>query len=412
VKLTEEMLEVLAGANPDGNLLYLQGSLDRKLYEQVDAALATVGGRWSKAKKAHVFPGPAYAAVVELSGRDEVETAPERRQRTQLFETPPDVVADLLDSAVLAASHVVLEPSAGRGAIASALAGLVAAVDCIEVDGEYAEAIGAAGYARKLTVADFLAVRPEPAYDRVVMNPPFTRGQDVTHVRHALRFVRPGGRLVAVMPASIKSRADQGARALRAVVAEAFGSFEDNDAGSFEASGTGVSTVIVTIPVPAPALTAPGVIRVTTDRTAGRLPMFDPAASAPGVYVHDSWTRADHVFRFRGDCIGCGRRTWAHDDGHDDVRGVFGDYTHCPLTDEDFDGVEGLDVPEDLSIPRCAACWNEREAYERATRKAVAMLRRGGRARTPAVALAPVAAGKPAAAAQLDLFSDGEDTAA
>jgi predicted RNA methylase len=411
MRLTEEMLEVLAAANPDGNLLYLTGPpLARELYEQVDAALNTVGGRWSKSKKAHVFPGPAWPAVMELCGQEEIETAPERKQRTQLFETPPDVVADLIDSAMLAPSHVVLEPSAGRGAIAFAVAGLVMAVDCIESDADYADDIREAGYARLVTVRDFLTVRPEPVYHRVVMNPPFTRGQDVTHVSHALKFVRPGGRLVAVMPASIKSRADKAARAFRATVAEAFGSFEDNDAGAFEASGTAVHTVIVTIPVPAVAVTASEPIRVTTDRTAERLPLFDPAASAPGVYVHDSWTQADHVFRFRGNCIGCNRRTWAHDDGHDDVRGVFGDYTHVPLTDEDFEGIDGLDVPSDVSIPRCATCWNEREAYEQAMRKAVAEVRRRyGKNATPAAPRILVAA--ETTPTQLDLFSD-EETAA
>jgi predicted RNA methylase len=402
MRLTEDILEVLANANPDGNLLYLQGTLDRKLYEQVDAALATVGGKWSKSRKAHVFPGPAWPAVMDLTSREEVETAPERKQRTQLFGTPPEVVGDLLDAAMLSASHVALEPSAGYGAIAKAVAGQVQAVDCIEIDAEYAENISAGGYARKLTVADFLTVHPEPVYDRVVMNPPFARGQDVTHVRHALRFVRPGGRLVAVMPASIKSRADKAARQLRATVAEAFGSFEDNDAGAFEASGTGVHTVIVTIPVPAVAVTASEPIRITTDRTAERLPLFDPAASAPGVYVHDSWTKADHVFRFRGNCVGCNRRTWAHDDGPDDVRGVFGDFTHVPLTDEDFEDIDGLDVPSDLSIPRCAACWNERKAYEHAIVAAVAMLRRKSRA-VPVLAVAPEPASEPA---QLTLFAD------
>ena len=31
------------------------------------------------------------------------------------------------------------------------------------------------------------------------MNPPFERGQDREHVRHAYGFLNPGGRLVAVM---------------------------------------------------------------------------------------------------------------------------------------------------------------------------------------------------------------------
>ena len=45
-------------------------------------------------------------------------------------------------------------------------------------------------------------------FDRVVMNPPFCRGRDLDHVRHALRFVAPGGRLVAIMSAGVAFRED------------------------------------------------------------------------------------------------------------------------------------------------------------------------------------------------------------
>ncbi len=34
------------------------------------------------------------------------------------------------------------------------------------------------------------------------MNPPFSRQQDIRHVMHAAKFLKPGGRLVAVMGAS------------------------------------------------------------------------------------------------------------------------------------------------------------------------------------------------------------------
>ena len=75
-------------------------------------------------------------------------------------------------------------------------------------------------------------------------------------------------------------------------------------------------------------------------------------------------------------------------------------------------GSTASNVPEDLSIPRCAACWNERKAYEHGqpgTRSAVAARQQP---KSPAVTLAPVAAKAPSAPAQLDLFSDSEDNAA
>ena len=416
MKITEDMLEVLASASPDGNLLYLNGQIERKLYEQVDAALNTAGGHWSKGRKAHVFSRPAWDAVMDLTAREEVETAPERRQRTQLFETPADVVGSLISGALLQRRHVVLEPSAGRGAIAQAVARLVDAVDCIEADGDYAAEISAAGYARTVTVRDFLTVTPDPVYDRVIMNPPFTRGQDVAHVGHALRFVRPGGRLIAVMPSSVQSRADKAATAFRGVVDQAHGWYTGNPAESFKDSGTTVNTVIVIIPVAGQdvAATADEPMRVTFDRTAERVPLFDPATAAPGVYIHhDAWMMQDTVFRFRGKCIGCRRPTWAHDHGNDDVRGVFGDYTAMPLDSEDFEsyeGADGLDIPADVTLPRCAECWNTGEAYERANRRALAELKRrygktpGGAAPRPPVAAAVTTT-------QLDLFG-AEETAA
>lgn len=162
------------------------------------------------------------------------------------------------------------------------------------------------------------------------------------------------------------------------------------------------------------AATADEPQRVTTDRTASNAPYFDPAASAPGVYVrYDPWVMQDTVFRFRGKCIGCGRKTWRHDHGNDDVRGVFGEYTAMPLDSEDFEsfeGIGGLHIPEDVTIPRCAECWNTGEAYERANRKAVAELKRRY-SKTQAPAAPPALVAPSTAPAQLDLFGDAESAA-
>lgn len=84
-------------------------------------------------------------------------------------------------------------------------------------------------------------------YDRVVMNSPFANGADVAHVTHAFSFLRPGGRLVAIMSAAVKFRSDRKTKAFRELVEAHGGEIEDLPEGSFRASGTDVRTVLVTI---------------------------------------------------------------------------------------------------------------------------------------------------------------------
>ena len=146
----------------------------------------------------------------------------------------------------------VLEPSAGLGAIASRVAPLVSSVDCIERNGQLAERLDATWprQAGDVLCADFLEVEPNPIrqYDRVMMNPPFKGQADVRHVTHALGFLRPGGRLVAIMSAGTEFRQDKTAGAFRKLVADRGGWFERLPDDAFEGSGASVRTVMVVIP--------------------------------------------------------------------------------------------------------------------------------------------------------------------
>jgi type I restriction-modification system DNA methylase subunit len=79
------------------------------------------------------------------------------------------------------------------------------------------------------------------------MNPPFADQQDIRHVEHALRFLKPGGRLVAIMSAGVSFRQDRQATTFRELVEGCDGTIEPLPEGAFEASGTGVRAVLVTI---------------------------------------------------------------------------------------------------------------------------------------------------------------------
>jgi predicted RNA methylase len=144
----------------------------------------------------------------------------------------------------------VLEPSAGLGAIASKVAPLVASVECIERDRELAARLRATPGRGDGDVlcADFLGVPPGAVYDRVLMNPPFSRQADIKHVTHALGFVKPGGMVVAVMSAGAEFRQDKTATEFRKLVADRGGWIERLPDDAFESSGTSVRTVLAVIP--------------------------------------------------------------------------------------------------------------------------------------------------------------------
>lgn len=249
IRLDSDVLEVLAAAQADGNALRLTGQLDRKLYVKVGKAIEAAGGKWDRRAQAHLFGGDAAPVIAGLL---EAGTVISERSAQQFFPTPSWVTGLLIERATLTVLDAVLEPSAGQGAIASRVAPLVAAVDCIELHEQHAAVIRSAGYARKLTVGDFLAVAPHPAYDRVVMNPPFARSADIAHVRHALRFLRPGGVLVSVMSLGVTFRQDRAASEFRGLVAGAGGGFTELPSRAFAESGTDAGAVIAVIPRPAP----------------------------------------------------------------------------------------------------------------------------------------------------------------
>ena len=247
IRLDGDVLAVLAAAETDGNALRLTGQLDRALYAKVGKAVEAAGGKWNRKVQAHLFSSDAAPVIARLLDEGTVTSV---QALQQFYPTPGWVVDRLIHQAALSASDVALEPSAGRGAIASRIAPLVAAVDCIELHEQHAAVIRSACYARKVIVGDFLAVEPEPAYDRVVMNPPFAKRADVAHVMHALRFLRRGGVLVSVMAAGVTYRTDAATADFRQFVDDA-GGFVSLPPRAFTESGTDVSAVIAVIQKPA-----------------------------------------------------------------------------------------------------------------------------------------------------------------
>jgi SAM-dependent methyltransferase len=195
-------------------------------------------------------------ALAEFYGdvlADTTEEKPAQRQVStavskdlQYYPTPTKVVTTLVDSLHKVEGQMWLEPSCGCGRFLKALKAKGARVYGVEYDAGRATMCKAQGFA--VLHANFLETAPEPKYDGVMMNPPFYGRHYAKHVRHAYKFLKPGGLLKAILP--VTARDDHGE--LDDIVPKPrWGSpWEDLPVGSFSESGTNINTVVLTIRAP------------------------------------------------------------------------------------------------------------------------------------------------------------------
>lgn len=234
-------------------------------------------------EKVNQLLGEYYGAPIpedrepdEDTGLNDPKTTPAKRYG--FFPTPDDAAEHVMGEVSLwqektAPRLRVLEPSAGTGNLARRCAmidkeGLARgawkdyrfdpAVDCVEIQPPLADALRASGLYTKVYTANFLSLSPDTTgfYDRVVMNPPFDRERDIDHVMHALKFLKPGGYLVAVMSAGTEFRNTRKSQAFRKLMEDMRADWRDLPAGSFSSVGTNCNTRILKVRKPETAARA------------------------------------------------------------------------------------------------------------------------------------------------------------
>lgn len=206
-------------------------------------------------RKAGIEPSAFEAMRENLKAGVKVVSAP------QLFPTPPDLAAQMVERAFEGAGYCVqicaemnercrvLEPSAGTGNLIKAVSDhaktpgnlgnyeLVA----VEVNPSLAKAIDSRllRFGDKVIQGDFLQQNGNLGkFDRILMNPPFADGQDIAHIKHAINFLNPGGRLVAICANGPRQQEQ-----LQPLADE----WIDLPAGSFKESGTMVNAAMLVI---------------------------------------------------------------------------------------------------------------------------------------------------------------------
>jgi 16S rRNA G1207 methylase RsmC len=168
------------------------------------------------------------------------------------YRTPAEVIDRMIEVAGDMSHGVVLEPSAGDGAIVEKVIEKypTTKIYVAEIDDKRAMKLREKfGSKIKTIFTDFMECSPTRP-DYVLMNPPFTSQEDklayIAHIQKAYELLLEGGRLVAIAPSGLKYRSDKRTAAFRDVI-EAHGTIEDLPAGAFGDSGTMVSTVLVSM---------------------------------------------------------------------------------------------------------------------------------------------------------------------
>lgn len=235
--LQKDVVDVLSRAECFGSALRLPpGQLDRELYGRVDKALRNAGGKWNKSAKAHIFASDAQPKLLAMLGTG---VAVDERKLFQTFFTPGGIAKQAAEWADVE-GRIVLEPSAGRGALADAcIAAGAENVHCFEMNSEYVDELLGKEYVT--TLGDFLTFKPFGRYHRIVMNPPFTGNQDIAHVNHALTWLSNRGVLVAIMAAN------QNRKGFAEIADHYAPEIVELERGAFKESGTDVPTIMIRV---------------------------------------------------------------------------------------------------------------------------------------------------------------------
>uniref|UniRef100_A0A6M3LPX9 Putative methyltransferase n=1 Tax=viral metagenome TaxID=1070528 RepID=A0A6M3LPX9_9ZZZZ len=246
MKIEQNILKIIEQGRTDGSLFFLPNiELNRKVYINVNKVLDCLGGKWDKKLKAHVFKSNISDAIdsVLLTGE-----ATDEKKEFQFFETPPNIVNWLIELAEVEPTHSCLEPSAGQGKIAEALRDIVLydKLTCVEIMPENVSILESNGF--HVFEEDFLQFTHPLKFDRIVMNPPFTKQSDVTHVLKALTFLDKKGILVSVMSAGVNFRQNKKTLDFWETINEKYNhEVIELPSKAFKVAGTMVNTIILKI---------------------------------------------------------------------------------------------------------------------------------------------------------------------
>lgn len=169
------------------------------------------------------------------------------KKEFQFFATPERLAEKLVFLADLKQHDTILEPSAGQGAIIKEINKVCDVVpDCFELMDVNTVILNKSGLRFNLIGDDFLKHNGE-VYTKIIANPPFTKNQDIDHLKEMYECLARGGRLVCITSESWVNGSQKKQVDFKNWLDEIKAEVLDIEKGSFKESGTTVGAKIVII---------------------------------------------------------------------------------------------------------------------------------------------------------------------
>lgn len=203
-------------------------------YGRIKAILLAAGGTYAR----NGFTFASACDLETLLAQLRAGAQPNPKKARQAYYTPVPIAAATVARAGDLHGRRVLEPSAGEGALADEARAAGAEVVAVENHGPSARILRDKGF--QVIERDFLTLTPADigCFDAVIGNPPFSRGQDISHVTHMWGFLHPGGVLVSLMSPGWRTGRSKTQQAFQTFATDVGADIEALPAGTFKVSGT------------------------------------------------------------------------------------------------------------------------------------------------------------------------------
>ncbi len=220
------------------------GQLDRALYQQVAKALELIGGKWKGNKVMGFVFNEDPTELLEQIATGEKRNL---KKEFQFFGTSDDLADDMVFEAQIEPKHLILEPSAGQGAIIKAIQRV------FQMNVLWCELMPVNQvFLRKLSHTTFVCEdifqhKGENIYDRIIANPPFSKNQDIDHIMKMYDLLKVGGRLVSIASKHWQLSNNKKEKQFKKWLDDMKADVIEIPAGKFKESGTSIATVMIII---------------------------------------------------------------------------------------------------------------------------------------------------------------------
>lgn len=236
--MNKELMDSISKMAVNNNRLELPAGDFFSNYAEVKKALVKAGGKYKKC--GFEFATDPQIVKDRLTGGEDIND----KKKYQFFATPEAIANILMENLDAKPQHKMLEPSAGRGALIETFFSKKQ-VDCIELMPDNYNYLQKEGY--NVIGTDFTKMNIVEKYDRIIANPPFTKNQDIDHVRLMYKALKEGGRLVSIMSPHWRFANDKKSKEFREWIKSIDAEWYPLEAGLFKESGTNIETLYIII---------------------------------------------------------------------------------------------------------------------------------------------------------------------